>query len=278
MAECYGIIMETFDVSDLQPGMTGRPRKSRNDKHAYKRTNYSSFPRVSAGFAITQSFGYLTAAAATGIGGVAQRHLGQQAATGVMAGILLILSLLLLAVLIRFREVQIIPDLDKDAMQRYVEARRESTVRRGSVLDPNGEDDFRPIIIGNPTNTTRRMCVLELGSLSRWSEIRRKNHLVDQNSLEAKHPNIATLVDIEDRIKSENKELADSIVGRLSREGSRRSKKSSSSQPLESYRMGEQGDLGVHREMMAKSAGNGIKPVRGGSKKKRKTIIQEKPK
>ena len=273
MAECYGIIMETFDVSDLQPGMTGRPRKSRNDKYATKRTNYSSFPRVSAGFAITQSFGYLIAAAATGVGGVAQRHLGQQAATGVMAGILLVLAVLLLAVLVRFREVQIIPDLHKAAMLRYMDARRASTVRRGSILDPNGDDDLRPIIIGNPTHTTRRMCLLELGSLSRWSEIRRKNHLVDRNSLEAKHPNIATLVDIEDRIKSS----AGSIKSRLSGEGSRRSKRSSRS--LEGYRMGmaEQGDLGGHREILARPSGNGITPVRGGSEKivKRKTTIQE---
>ena len=273
MAECYGIIMETFDVSDLQPGMTGRPRKSRNDKNAYKRTNYSSFPRVSAGFAITQSFGYLIAAAATGVGGVAQRHLGQQAATGVMAGILLVLSLLLLAVLVRFREVQIIPDLHKAGMLRYIEARRASTIRRGSVLDPDGDDDLRPVIIGNPTGTTRRMCVLELGSLSRWSEIRRKNHLVDQSSLEAKHPNIATLVDIEDRIKSS----AESIRDRLSREGSLRSRRSASSQPLESYKLGEPGDLGGHREMLARPAGNGITPTRGGSGRivKRKTTIQE---
>jgi len=39
IAECHGIIMETFDTSDLQPGMTGRPRKSNNDKNASKRTN-----------------------------------------------------------------------------------------------------------------------------------------------------------------------------------------------------------------------------------------------
>jgi hypothetical protein len=26
IAECHGIIMETYDTSDLQPGMTGKPR------------------------------------------------------------------------------------------------------------------------------------------------------------------------------------------------------------------------------------------------------------
>lgn len=269
MAECYGIIMETFDVSDLQPGMTGRPRRSHTDKHANKRTNYSSFPRVTAGFAITQSLGYLVAAAATGVGGVAQRHLGQKAATGVMAGILLVLSILLLGVLVRFHEVQIIPDLQKEAMERYMNARRESSARRGSRFE---EDDLRPIIIGNPTHTTRRMCVLEMGSMSRWSEIRKKNHLIDQNSLEAKHPNIAIVRAIEDRIREKEKEITESIRHRLSREGSRRSKQSSESQQLESYRMTEPGPLGGHREMMSD---HGIGRGEKSKRKRRKTTIHE---
>lgn len=38
-------------------------------------------------------------------------------------------------------------------------------------------DEWRPIIIGNPSGTTRRMSLLEFGRLSRWSEIRRWNRL-----------------------------------------------------------------------------------------------------
>ncbi|TAQ88099.1 hypothetical protein B7494_g3557 [Chlorociboria aeruginascens] len=186
IAECNGIVMETFDTSDLQPGMTGRPRGISGERTAHKRTNYSSFPRVTAGFAITQGLGFLLAAVTTGIGGVARRHLGQQAATGVMAGILLILTLLLLAVLLRFKVVQIIPDSKTEDMERWAAARRISVAK---------EDDepWRPVIIGNPTDTTRRMSILELGGMSRWSEIRKRNRLVDKLSLEAKHPNLAAL-------------------------------------------------------------------------------------
>lgn len=274
MAECHGIIMETFDTSDLQPGMTGRPRKSNSDKKSMKRTNYSSFPRVTAGFAITQGLGYLVAAIATGVGGVAERHLGQQAATSVMAGILLVLSLLLLGTLVRFREVQIIPDMHKESMDRYMNARRKSAAARGN----NGinDDDLRPVIIGNPTHITRRMCILEMGSMSRWSEIRKKNHLVDQNSLEAKHPNLAVMHDVEDRIKAKEQELlasARNSLRSLSRKGSRRSLRSyaSADDRLEMNEPQTPGDLGGHREMgFVSGNGSGRK-----SKMRKKTTIQE---
>lgn len=306
LAECNGIMMETFDTSDLQPGMTGRPRRSSSDKHAGKRTNYSSFPRVMSAFGITQGFGYLVAALATGVGGVAQRGLGQKAATGVMAGILLILSVLLLLVLVRFREVDIIPDMHKDKMENYMEARRKSAWVRGSV-DLNDED-LRPTIIGNPTHTTRRMCILEMGSMSRWSEIRKKNHLVNQGTYEAKHPNLAVLKDVEARIREEEKRLVRSAVGSvksaLSRSGSRRSRRSTSSGDANRGRgiemnpmvfnngeqpqvvFNEQLDLGGHRDMSAPGAGNGSRsrgtsrpsgvsrrssPIKG----RRKTTIQE---
>jgi hypothetical protein len=242
LAECHGIIMETFDISDLQPGMTGRPRKSKLDKYASKRTNYSSFPRVSSAFAITQSFGYLIAAAATGVGGVAQRQLGQQTATGVVAGILLILSILLLGVLVRFREIQIIPNMQKEGMETFMAARRKSAYLRGDVV---GEDDVRPTIIGNPTHVTRRMCVLEMGSMTRWTEIRNKNHLVDKDSLEAQHPNLAAMRNLEEKIRRKESEIAESIR-KMSREDGRRGRRSQQAQ-MESYEIDEGGDLGGHR-------------------------------
>ena len=231
IAECNGILMETFDTSDLQSGMTGRPRGSSGERTKHKRTNYSSFPRVSSAFAIIQALGFLLGAAATGVGGVAERHIGQQAATGVMAGILLILTVGVLGVLYRFKEVQIIPshnevDMEKWETERKMSIQRqEEAVRQGAPDDrtPELEEPWRPIIIGNPSGKTRRMSILELGHLSRWSEIRRKNKLINEMSYEARHPNLATLEDV-------RKEIRDKNLGSLHRGGSRRSQRSRRSQ------------------------------------------------
>jgi MFS family permease len=251
MAECHGIIMETFDTSDLQPGMTGRPRGSSGDKTASKRTNYSSFPRVASAFAITQGLGYLIAAGASGVGGVLTRHLGQQAACGVMAGVLLILSLMLLGVLVRFTEVQIIPDSKKDEMHRYHNARRTSVLRREEGMEE--DEPWRPVIIGNPHHHTRRMCLLELGSMSRFSEIRKKNELVDETSLEAKHPNLAAIEAFENKIKEKELEVIHQLRRSISRGSSRGSKRENPQLDA----VPEQGDLGGHREMLNSRGGSG---------------------
>ena len=161
IAECNGLIMETFDTSDLQPGMTGRPRPVLPDGVQKQRTNYSSFPRVTAGFAITQTFAFLLAAAATGTGGALERRLGAQTATAVMAGVLLLLTLLLTAIVIRFKTVQVVPS------ERY-----------GTNVLSGPEDEWKPVIIGNPSGTTRRISLLELGEMTRWTEIRRRNRLL----------------------------------------------------------------------------------------------------
>jgi len=160
IAECHGIIMETYDTSDLQPGMTGKPRNDVPESVRRKRSNFSSYPRVTAGFAIAQAFAFLIAAAATGAGGAIERKLGAQTATGVVAIVLLILTILLIGVLWRFKEVQVVP-----------------TDRFGTGLSLSGEEPWRPVIIGNPSGRMRRMSLLELGKQSRWSEIRRKNKL-----------------------------------------------------------------------------------------------------
>ncbi len=160
IAECQGIIMETYDTSDLQPGMTGRPRRVLPEEDRKKRTNFSCFPRVTAGFAMVQTFAFIIAAGATAWGGVIERHIGAQTATAVMAGVLLILTLLLITILTRIKVVQIIP-----------------SERFGTNILSGPEDEWKPVIIGNPSGTTRRMSLLELGTLSRWSEIRRRNKL-----------------------------------------------------------------------------------------------------
>ena len=164
IAECNGIIMETYDTSDLQPGMTGRPRHALPEEIRKKRTNYSCFPRVTAAFAIIHACAFFIAAAATGAGGAVERRLGAQTATAVVAGILLLLTALLTGVLWRSKVVQIIP-----------------TERYGTNVLSGPEDEWKPIIIGNPSGTTRRMSLLELGKQSRWSEIRRRNRLAPED-------------------------------------------------------------------------------------------------
>ncbi|KAF7874097.1 hypothetical protein EAF04_002769 [Stromatinia cepivora] len=211
VAECNGIIMETFDTSDLQPGMTGRPRSG---SKSGKVTNYSCFPRVCAAFGITQGMGFCIAAMASGIGGVAQRHLGQQAATGVMCGVLLILSVLLIGVLARFQDVQIIPDSKTGELERYQAMKREQYIQGNTGND--ADEEFRPIIIGNPTHIMRRMSVLEMGSMTRWTDIRNKNRLVDEKSLEARHANLNTLVQVEKKLKEKRKHVVESVRRSLS--------------------------------------------------------------
>ncbi|KAI0377260.1 hypothetical protein F5Y04DRAFT_291893 [Hypomontagnella monticulosa] len=173
--------LSSWDCSDFQPGMTGR---SRSGKDGIKRTNYSSFPRVTAGWNIIHSIGFIFAAGATGISGIATRSLGQRAATGVVASILFMQSLLLLAVFFRFKRVQIIPNSKSFEMDKWTEERRDSLRRRASALaaaKANGVKD-RPVMLGNPSEKFRRMNILELGSMTRWSEIRKKNRLIDEGA------------------------------------------------------------------------------------------------
>ncbi|QPC77514.1 hypothetical protein HYE68_008266 [Fusarium pseudograminearum] len=182
ISECNGLIMETFDTSDLSPGMVGLHRDPSGQDH--RRTNYSSFPRVTAGFAIIHSLSYILAAGATALGGHVTRKLGQQVATCVVAGILFLLTVLLLLVLIRFKNVLIIPRSKSEEMEKLTQARRQSSQRRATM--PNDiralmEEDraWRPAMTGNPMGKNRRMNVLEMGNLTRWEDIRRRNRLID---------------------------------------------------------------------------------------------------
>ncbi|KAL6708840.1 hypothetical protein ACN47E_002247 [Coniothyrium glycines] len=174
IAECHGLMMETFDTCDLQPGVNTRHRlESMAVQDRRRRTDYTSFPRVTAGIFVSQTLAFVGAAIATIVGGSMTRHLGAQASTGVTAGILLGLTLLLTAVLWRFKEVQVIPNhtfgtrRDTAAWQEFKDLEK---MGRGS--------DWRAVIIGNPSGKMRRMSALELGSLSRWTEIRKLNFLL----------------------------------------------------------------------------------------------------
>jgi hypothetical protein len=248
MSECNGLVMETFDTSDLQPGMTGRPRGM--SSKSQRRTNYSSFPRVTAGLACCHTFGFIFAAGATALGGMAQRDLGQKAATGVVAGILFVLTLLLLGILIRFKNVQIIPEAKKVEMEKWTNIRRES-IRRRSVAPVSGirrwslapvpqpafastmteEEMWRPVIIGNPSSKERRVNILELGHLTRWTEIRKKNRLIDESN----HLNRAALESARDAVVEEAQEIgakAAGLVRSVSSRSLQRSHRSGTTKPM----------------------------------------------
>ncbi|KAK3351029.1 hypothetical protein B0H65DRAFT_518902 [Neurospora tetraspora] len=196
VAECNGLIMENFDCSDLLPGMIGRPRGYSNKQP--KRTNYSSHPRIAAGFAVCHTFGFLLAALATAVAGTAQRNLGQREATGIVAGVLFLLTVLVLAVLVRFKAVEIIPSSKTVEMEKWQKIRRESIrksiieIKAGRPLPVTMTDEeiWRPHLPGNPSSQFRRVNILELGAMTRWTEIRKKNKLIDES---AAHLNRAAL-------------------------------------------------------------------------------------
>ncbi|KAF1851526.1 MFS general substrate transporter [Cucurbitaria berberidis CBS 394.84] len=174
IAECHGLMMETFDTCDLQPGTNTRHRLvSMAVQDRRRRTNYTSFPRVTAGIFVSQTLAFIGAGVATIVGGSMTRRLGAQTSTGVTAGILFGLTILLTAVLLRFKEVQVIPSHTFGTRRdtaAWVEFKELEKMGRGA--------DWKAVVIGNPSGKMRRMSVLELGSLSRWTEIRKLNFLL----------------------------------------------------------------------------------------------------
>ncbi|KAF2128098.1 hypothetical protein P153DRAFT_397963 [Dothidotthia symphoricarpi CBS 119687] len=174
IAECHGLMMETFDTCDLQPGVNTRHRLvSMAVQDRRRRTNYSSFPRVTAGIFASQTLAFLGAAIATEVGGIMTRNIGAMASTGVTAGILLGLTVLLTAVLWRFRQVQVIPN------HTFGTRRDTAAWEQFKDLEKAGRGaDWKAVVIGNPSGKMRRMSVLELGGLSRWTEIRKLNFLI----------------------------------------------------------------------------------------------------
>jgi len=161
-AECYGLIMETFDTTDLQPGMTGRPlRGSVDEQFLSQRTNFSCYPRVSAGFVITQCLSYILAAAATAVCGRVVRREGTLWATAGVAIILFAVTILLTLVLVKWKKVQMIPEGAENDLEHL---RRVGT-------------SWRPVVVGRASGKYRRLNVLEMGRMTRFSEIRQRNRL-----------------------------------------------------------------------------------------------------
>ena len=189
IAECHGLIMETFDTCDLQPGSNSKHRlQSLPSATRRRRTAYSSYPRVSAGFFVSQTLGFLFAAAATGVGGAVTRNVGARKATAITAGVLVGLTILLTFSLWRYKSVQVIPDsLLGNRPVAGESGRRGSTGSKTSVSG-NSDKSWRAVIVGNPSGRIRRMNLLELGGLSRWTEIRRLNRLLDRDDTEALNP------------------------------------------------------------------------------------------
>lgn len=177
ISECIGIIMETFDTCDLQPGINLQHPSVQTKK---RRTHYSSFPRVCAGFFAAQSLGFFLAAAATAVSGTMTRAIGAQISTAIVAGILLVLTIFLLIILWRWKSVQVIPD------GVVVEIRRQSMLMKFTDGGTSGQsnNDWKAVVIGNPSGKMRRMNFLEMGKWSRWSEIRRLNRLVEEEKVD----------------------------------------------------------------------------------------------
>ncbi|KXT14902.1 hypothetical protein AC579_3071 [Pseudocercospora musae] len=168
IAECVGLIMETFDTCDLQPGVNTRHRvQSMSASTRMRRTNYSSFPRVCAGWFASQSLGFFLAAGATVVAGRVTNRYGAQTAISIFAAILLAVTLLLLIILWRWKEIQVIPSYTMGT-------------RRGSKdWDPSfGDPEWKAVVIGNASGKFRRVNLLELGAMSRWTEIRKLNNLI----------------------------------------------------------------------------------------------------
>lgn len=167
IAECVGLIMETFDTCDLQPGVNQKHRlQSLTETTRRRRTNYSSFPRICAGFFAAQGLGFILSAASTGVSGNITRAVGAQTATAIVAAILLGLTVLFIIVLWRWKELQVVPN-------DVFGTKKGSNAWAANVDDP----EWKPVIIGNPSGKIRRMSLLELGDLSRWTEIRKLNKL-----------------------------------------------------------------------------------------------------
>lgn len=179
IAECHGLIMETFDTSDLQPGANSRHRlQSLPAETRSRRTVYSSYPRVTAGIMIAHTIGFGLAAIATGVGGAITRQIGAQKATGITAGVLLGLTLLLTLALWRWKKVQVIPN----HLFGGTFGSGAANDKRNSIASMKSDKSWRAVIVGNPSGKTRRMNLLELGGLSRWTEIRRLNRLLNRST------------------------------------------------------------------------------------------------
>ena len=104
---------------------------------------------------------FVLGAVATGIGGRVERRFGAQESAGIVAGVLMVLTLALTAILYKWKSVQMIPGGDEHAK-------------------PRATNTWEPVILGVPSGLTRKINILEAGDYTRWSEVRRRNRLTTE--------------------------------------------------------------------------------------------------
>lgn len=156
MTECYGVITDTYDVPHLPTsGLGHRTGSQTADIAELERSSNSPTRRIGAAWAIVQASAFMLAAAGTAAGGMVKDRFGIQAAAGIAAGVSLVLTISLLAVLWPWKIVHIIPSAPLSVGTHGDEAERQAAV------------------VDLPESRTRKMNLLELGPLSRWTEMRR---------------------------------------------------------------------------------------------------------
>lgn len=148
VSETNSLVMQAFDLSDLEPGTRSRGLA----KNGLFGVLDLSLTRVMAGLASFHAVAFLFAAAATAVGGAVRGYLGQRVAMGVAAGVLVLLTLLLLLVLLPIREISV------GSLESEAESQRPIT-RLSSQGDVVGPDNL---------SGTSRMSIFQLGSMTRW--------------------------------------------------------------------------------------------------------------
>jgi hypothetical protein len=64
------------------------------------------------------------------------------------------------------------------------EIRRKSVMMKFAEGGAGAQNDWKAVVIGNPSGKMRRMNILEMGKWSRWSEIRRLNKLEEEEKVD----------------------------------------------------------------------------------------------
>ncbi|KAK6209279.1 hypothetical protein LQW54_006383 [Pestalotiopsis sp. IQ-011] len=132
-------------------------------------------------------------------------------------------------------------------MDVWIAERRETLRRRATVIAdakaagrkdlkniPEVEVGWKPLVVGNPLDKHRRVNILELGALTRWTEIRKTNRLVDQGA--HSHLNRRALEIAREELGYRGQEVLDDIyrggamVTELVRKASKRSLRSRNSE------------------------------------------------
>ncbi|KAJ8122516.1 hypothetical protein ONZ43_g1312 [Nemania bipapillata] len=72
---------------------------------------------------------------------------------------------------------------------------------------------LRPAILGNPVDRYRRVNILELGSLTRWTEIRKRNRLIDENA----HLNRQAVALARDELQHSARHSAEKVMHKVSK-------------------------------------------------------------